>query len=113
MAAELFHRSAAELAALLAAREISAVELMQAVIGRTQAVDRSVRAFNSFDPAGALAQARASDERRSAGRALGPLDGLPIGLKDVIAVEGQPLTASSRMLENFVSPYDATVSARL
>jgi aspartyl-tRNA(Asn)/glutamyl-tRNA(Gln) amidotransferase subunit A len=75
-------------------------------------VDGRVRAFNSFDEPDALAQARASDERRAAGKA-GPLEGIPVGLKDVISVAGQPLTASSRMLENFVSPYDATVTCRL
>jgi len=102
-----------ELSALLAARRISAVELLQAVIARTRAVDGRVRAFNSFDEADALAQAAASDARRAAGQALGPLEGIPVGLKDVIAVAGQPLTASSRMLANYVSPYDATVTRRL
>jgi aspartyl-tRNA(Asn)/glutamyl-tRNA(Gln) amidotransferase subunit A len=86
---------------------------MQAVIARTQAVEGRVHAFNSYDVEDALAQARASDERRARGEARGPLDGIPIGLKDVIAVNGQPLTASSRMLQNFVSPYDATVTQRL
>ncbi len=113
MASALFHRPAAELSALLDSGAISSVELMQAVIDRVKAVDPSVRAFNSSDPDSALAQARASDERRAAGRRLGPLDGLPIGLKDVIAVEGQPLTASSKMLANFISPYDSTVASRL
>ncbi|HUR59378.1 MAG TPA: Asp-tRNA(Asn)/Glu-tRNA(Gln) amidotransferase subunit GatA, partial [Opitutaceae bacterium] len=61
----------------------------------------------------ALGQAAASDARRTAGQARGPLDGIPMGLKDVIAVTGQPLTASSKMLANFVSPYDATVTTRL
>jgi len=72
-----------------------------------------VHAFNSRDEADALAQAAASDARRATGQARGPLDGIPIGLKDVIAVRDQPLTASSRMLQNFVSPYDATVTRRL
>ena len=86
---------------------------MQAVLARTKAVDAKVQAFNSFDEADALAQARASDARRAAGRASGPLDGIPIGIKDVISVAGQPLTASSKMLANFVSPYDATVTRKL
>ena len=106
-------RPIAELAAQLSERKLSAVELAQGLIERRKAVDPAVRAFNSFDESDALAQARASDERRAAGRALGPLDGIPVGLKDVIAVEGQPLTASSRMLANFVSPYDSTVARRL
>jgi len=113
MAAELFFQTIAELAALLDAKQLSSAELTSAVIARTQAVDGRVHAFNSYDEAGALAQAAASDARRAAGQARGPLDGIPVGLKDVIAAAGQPLTASSKMLANFVSPYDATVTSRL
>ena len=113
MSDALYYQSITELSAALQARRISAVDLMQAVIARTQAVEDRVHAFNSYDVEDALAQARASDERRARGEARGPLDGIPIGLKDLIAVNGQPLTASSRMLKNFVSPYDATVTQRL
>jgi aspartyl-tRNA(Asn)/glutamyl-tRNA(Gln) amidotransferase subunit A len=112
MSALLF-RTLTDLSAGLARREFSAAELMQAFIDRTRAVDPQVKAFNSHDPADALAQARASDARRATGTTLGPLDGLPIGIKDVIAVKDQPLTASSKMLGNFVSPYDATVTEKL
>jgi len=110
---EIFHQTIAQLAAALAARELSAAELTEAVIARTRAVEGRIHAFNSFDEADARHQATASDCRRAAGEVRGPLEGIPIGLKDVIAVEGQPLTASSRMLENFVSPYDATATQRL
>jgi aspartyl-tRNA(Asn)/glutamyl-tRNA(Gln) amidotransferase subunit A len=110
MASELFFQPLAQLAAALEAKTLSSLELARAVIARTKAVDPRVHAFNSFDEADALAQAVASDARRAHGQARGPLDGIPIGLKDVIAVEGQPLTASSKMLANFVSPYDATVT---
>jgi len=119
MSQDLCHSTISELSRLMAGGELSSVELMKAVIARTKAVDGKVRAFNSFDEDGALAQARAADERRVSAGAAGtggqprPLEGIPIGLKDVISVEGQPLTASSRMLENFVSPYDATVTLRL
>ncbi|MDB6170033.1 MAG: glutamyl-tRNA(Gln) amidotransferase, subunit [Verrucomicrobia bacterium] len=113
MSSELHFKSIADLSGLLENRQVSSVELTTAVIGRTKAVDARVRAFNSFDESGALAQAAASDARRGAGKARGPLDGIPVGLKDVIAVANQPLTASSRMLANFVSPYDATVTVRL
>ncbi|HSY54459.1 MAG TPA: Asp-tRNA(Asn)/Glu-tRNA(Gln) amidotransferase subunit GatA, partial [Opitutaceae bacterium] len=113
MSSELFFQPVTELAAQLATKKISSVELMQAVLARTKAVDSKVQAFNSFDEADALAQARASDARRAAGQARGPLDGVPIGIKDVISVAGQPLTASSKMLANFVSPYDATVTLKL
>ncbi|HVU24326.1 MAG TPA: Asp-tRNA(Asn)/Glu-tRNA(Gln) amidotransferase subunit GatA [Opitutus sp.] len=103
----------ADLSAALGARTLSSVELTQAVIARTKAVDDRVHAMNSFDEADALAQAAAADARRAAGETRGPLDGIPVGLKDVIAVAGQPLTASSKMLANFVSPYDATVTTKL
>lgn len=113
MSAALHYQTIAELAQRLAAGELSSIELTKAIIARTQAVEGKVRAFNSRDEADALRQAAASDERRAAGKTLGPLDGIPIALKDVIAVRDQPLTASSRMLANFVSPYDATVAERL
>jgi aspartyl-tRNA(Asn)/glutamyl-tRNA(Gln) amidotransferase subunit A len=107
-----------ELSSLMEKGSLSAAELMQSVIARTKAVEVRVRAFNSYDEADALAQARASDERRARAKKLGhgairPLEGIPVGIKDVISVAGQPLTASSRMLANFVSPYDATVTERL
>ncbi len=113
MSSELIFKPAAELAALLETKEVSSVELVRTFITRTKAVDGKVRAFNSFNEADALAQARASDARRAAGQARGALDGMPVGIKDIIAVAGQPLTASSRMLANFISPYDATVTRRL
>jgi aspartyl-tRNA(Asn)/glutamyl-tRNA(Gln) amidotransferase subunit A len=113
MSPEIFYQSVAQLAAALDAKKISSLELTQAVIARTKAVESRVHAFNSFDEADALAQATASDARRAARQASGPLDGIPIALKDVIAVAGQPLTASSKMLANFVSPYDATVTTKL
>ena len=101
----------------MAAGEVSSLELMASVLARTRAVDGRVQAFNSFDAEGALAQARASDARRArakaAGSPVGPLEGIPVGIKDVISVAGQPLTASSRMLKDFVSPYDATVTRKL
>ena len=117
MAEALYDLTLTELSRRLDAGQTSAVELMQAVLARTQAVEGRVRAFNSFDAQDALAQARASDARRAAARAsgapVGALEGIPVGIKDVIAVTGQPLTASSRMLANFVSPYDATVVTKL
>jgi aspartyl-tRNA(Asn)/glutamyl-tRNA(Gln) amidotransferase subunit A len=113
MAGSLIYKPVAELAAMLDAKQISSVELVQAFAARTAAVDGRVKAFNSRDEAGAAALAAASDARRAAGRARGTLDGIPVGFKDVIAVEGQPLTCSSKMLANFISPYDATVTVRL
>lgn len=113
MSSELHFHTITDLADALQSGRLTSVELTNAVIARTKAVEPRVHAFNSFDEADALAQAAASDARRAAGQARGPLDGIPIAFKDVIAVAGQPLTASSRMLADFVSPYDATVTTRL
>ena len=113
MADDLNHLPAARLAEMLETGKITSVDLVQACLARIKAVDGRVKALNSLDEAGALAQAQASDQRRAAGRPRGPLEGLPVGFKDVIAVAGQPLTCSSKMLANFISPYDATVTEKL
>ncbi len=113
MADTLFYQSIAELSSRLESKEISSVELTRAVIDRTRTVEPQVAAFNSADEDDALRQAAAADERRASGNAKGALDGIPVGLKDVIAVTDQPLTASSKMLADFVSPYDATVTTKL
>lgn len=113
MSEELYYKSASELGGLLEKGEISSVELTQSVIDRTKAVDDRVGAFNSFDEAEAIAQAEASDARRKDGQTRGPLDGIPVGIKDVLAVKDQPLTCSSKILENFVSPYNATCIEKL
>ena len=110
---ELIFKSAAELSDLLCAKEVSSVELTQAVIDRTLEVDDKIHAFLSHDAEDALRQARASDERRAKGKALGVLDGIPVAIKDVIAVKDQPLTCASKILEDFISPYDATCIGNL
>jgi len=113
MSNELCFSSVTELSARLAAGEVTSVEITRALIERTESVEPRVRAFTHRDAERALAQAKAADERRAAGEARGPLDGIPISVKDVLASAGEPLTCSSRMLENFVSPYDSTVIERL
>lgn len=110
---DLYFKTISELAALLAAGQTTSVAITQAVIDRTAAVDDQVKAFLSTDAADALAQAQASDERRAAGNALGPLDGIPIGIKDTLAVKDQPLRCASKMLEHYVSPFDATCVTKL
>ena len=110
---DLHFKTIAELAATLAAGEITSVSITHAVIERTAAVDGQVKAFLSSDPEDALAQAKISDERRASGKAIGPLDGIPIGIKDTLAVKGQPLRCASKMLENYVSPFDATCITKL
>jgi aspartyl-tRNA(Asn)/glutamyl-tRNA(Gln) amidotransferase subunit A len=103
-----------EATARLARREISSRELTQACIDQVRRVDPQIHAFTSLDEADALRQADAADQALAAGSpANQPLFGIPIGIKDVIAVKDQPLRCGSKILGNFVAPYDATVSERL
>jgi aspartyl-tRNA(Asn)/glutamyl-tRNA(Gln) amidotransferase subunit A len=107
--------SLTELAAKLAKREASSRAAVQACLDQIQRHDGQLHAFLSHNAADALAQADAADQAIAAGatHAEKPLLGVPIAIKDVIAVKGQPLTCASKILENFVAPYDATVTERL
>ena len=110
---DLHFKTITELASELQAGRTTSVDIVQGVIDQTVAVDGQVKAFLSYDAEDALAQARVSDKRRAASQSLGPLDGIPVGIKDNIAVKNQPLGCASRMLEGYVSPFDATCIERL
>ncbi|WP_406312396.1 Asp-tRNA(Asn)/Glu-tRNA(Gln) amidotransferase subunit GatA [Streptosporangium sp. NBC_01639] len=109
----LVHRSAAELGALVASGEVSAVEVAQAHLDRIAAVEPKINAFLHVDAETTLGQARAVDARRAAGEDLGPLAGVPIAHKDVFTTVDMPTTAGSKILEGYRPPYDATVTRRL
>ncbi|MEV4321351.1 Asp-tRNA(Asn)/Glu-tRNA(Gln) amidotransferase subunit GatA [Microbispora rosea] len=109
----LIRKTAAELGALVASREVAAVEVTQAHLDRIAEVDGRVNAFLYVDAESALAQARSIDERIAAGETLGPLAGVPIAHKDVFTTTGMPTTAGSKILEGWRPPYDATVTRRL
>jgi aspartyl-tRNA(Asn)/glutamyl-tRNA(Gln) amidotransferase subunit A len=102
-----------QLAAKLSRREVSARQAMQACLDQIQRVDGRLHAFLSCDAADALAQADAADQALAAGAAGRPLLGVPIAIKDVIAVRGQPLNCGSKILGQFISPYNATVVDKL
>jgi len=107
----VFDASLKELAAALAARRISSVELTRHFLDRIGRLDGPLNAFITVDPERSLAQARAADRRLAAGEG-GPLTGIPVAHKDIFATAGWPTTCGSRMLANFVSPYDAHVIER-
>jgi aspartyl-tRNA(Asn)/glutamyl-tRNA(Gln) amidotransferase subunit A len=111
----LNHLAISELAAKLARREASAREAMQSCLDRIEAVDGKIHAFISHDAADALAQAEAVDKLLAEnGRdTRRPLLGVPVAVKDVLAVKNQPLNCGSKILGHFISPYDATVVEKL
>lgn len=110
---DLIHASAVELAAQIANKTVSAVEVTQAHLDRIAEVDGRVNAFLHVDADGALEQARAVDHAVASGQALSPLAGVPLALKDVLTQTGVPTTAGSKILEGWRPPYDATVVERL
>ena len=109
----LLDRSALAIGDDIAAGRMSSAEVCRAAIERAQAINNTLNAFNLIDADRALARAGEIDRRRAAGETLGPLAGVPVALKDNMCVRGMRTTASSRILENFIAPYDATVVQRL
>ncbi len=97
-----------ELAALLASREVSSVELTQHFLARIERLAPGLNAFITVDPDKALASARAADGRLARGEAT-PLTGIPIAHKDLFCAKGWLTTCGSRILSNFIAPYDAHV----
>jgi len=109
----LIERMAVELLALLARGETSSEALTAEFLQAIRQREPLVKAFLHVDETAALAQARAVDVRRQRGEPLGALAGLPVALKDVLCTRGQRTTCGSKMLQNFVPPYDAHVVGRL
>jgi len=105
-------KSLKELAAALAAGETDSASLTEAALKRIEARDGELNSFVTVAGEAARGAARAADERRAGGES-GPLAGIPMAQKDLFCTQGVTTTAGSRMLEKFVSPYDATVVARL
>ena len=111
MEKDITFASVAELSRMLAAREVSAVELAQHYLARIEA-HKDLNAFLDVRPEATLEQARQADERIAAGTAT-PLTGIPIAHKDIFVTREWASTAASRMLEGYMSPFDATVVRQL
>ena len=101
-----------QLSQALAAKRISSVELTRLFLDRIERLNPALNAFVTVDPEKSLKMARAADARIAAGAA-GPLTGIPIAQKDIFCAEGWRTTCGSKMLANFVSPYDATVIRKM
>jgi aspartyl-tRNA(Asn)/glutamyl-tRNA(Gln) amidotransferase subunit A len=111
--AELFRMSAAEIAEAVRDGEVSAIEVTDAHLARIEQVEPQVRAFLHVAADLAREAARAVDQRRAAGGELGPLAGVPLALKDVFTTMDMPTTCGSRILGDWLPPYDATITRRL
>ncbi len=104
--------SISSLAPRLARREVSPVEVTEQLLSRIAAQNPALNVYITVDEDGALAQAREAEARLARGEGT-PLTGIPLAVKDVLVTEGLRTTCASRILENYIPPYDATVCARL
>ena len=97
----------------IASGTTTAVEAAGLCLSRIDEEDATIHAYLSLDREGALARAAEIDARAAAGEGLPALAGVPMGIKDVLVVDGQPATAGSKILEGYRPPYDCTAVARL
>lgn len=105
--------TAHELHEKLTSREISSLEITEAVFQRIDEVEDKVKAFVTVTRETALAKAREVDEKIARGEKIGPLEGIPVVIKDNMCTEGVPTTCSAKMLHNYIPPYNATVVEKL
>ena len=110
--ASMHEATIAQLTQALQDRQVSSRELTEHFLGRIARLDADLNAFITVTPDEALSQADAADARLAAGEGT-PLTGIPIAHKDIFCTEGVKTSCGSRILGNFISPYDATAVARL
>ena len=110
---EILKKSAAEQHRMIEEKQISATELTKAAIKRISDIDEKIGAFNSVTEETALKTAKEVDDMVASGEKLPLLAGVPLALKDNMNLKGSKTTASSKILENFVSPYNATATQKL
>src|SRR5271170_433545 len=111
--AELHWKTAAELAGLIHKRELKPSELMDATLKRIEALNPKLNAFCAMRAEQALAEARALDGKIARGEEIGPLAGLPLGVKDLFDVAGLPTTFGSVPFKNNMPANDSVEVARL
>lgn len=109
----VIEKSAVDLKKLLEQGELSSVQLVSACLDQIAEHDTKIHAFLKVNSNEALQHAEAIDARRQQGKPLGLLAGIPVAVKDLVCTKGYATTCGSRMLENFIPPYDATVIRRL
>ncbi len=107
------YQSASEIADLVTTREISAVEILDRYLNQIEQHEEDVHAFNLVTINEARAAAKETDRLIVEGEKLGPLAGVPVAIKDNLCTKGIPTTASSKILEGWKPPYDATVVKKL
>ena len=110
---EIVRMSATQLVEEMAQGNLSSVEITEAHLDRIDSVDGEIHAYLHVDRDGALATAAEADAARNTGADLPPLAGVPVALKDVMAMRGVPTTVGSRILDGWLPPYDATVVTQL
>ena len=94
-------------------KELTITQIVQAYIEEIEKKEKDVQAFVTIQKKEALEKAKELDEKILKGEDIGKLTGIPIGIKDNICTKGIRTTCSSKMLENFISPYDATVMEKI
>src|SRR5437868_10699027 len=109
----LIEKTASELMAMQSSRQASALEIVDAFLASIRQREPQIQAFLHVDEAHVKAQAAAVDGKRTSGARLGALAGVPIAIKDVLCTKGIRTTCSSKILENFIPPYDAHVIEKL
>ena len=110
---EIIKMTATELAGKINKKELSSVEVTKAFLDRIEKVDTKVKAYISVCKDYALKQAKISDDKIAKGEKIGALEGVPIAIKDNILIKDIKMTAASKILENYIAPYDATVITKL
>lgn len=110
---DLWALSGSELAEKIRNKDVTSLEVTDSVLDRIESTDADLRAYVTKTPEAARAMARRVDSAIADGEALGPISGVPLGLKDIICTKGIRSTASSKILENYIPPYSATVAERL